>query len=259
MLIDSHAHIHIDDYAADIDGVFDRARQAEVGTIITVGTDETDSRAAIRFVQDHHPTGIKLFATAGLHPHEASHGEAAIKQIRQLAQVERQHIVAIGECGLDYYRNLSTPAEQATALRAQIELAHEFRLPLIFHVRDAWEDFWQILGDYSGLRGVIHSFTGGPREVEAAQTHGLSIALNGIITFTKLDSQLEAARLIPDDILLLETDCPFLTPAPQRGRRNEPANVALVADFLARLRRTDSATIAQMTTRNAQTLFGIAS
>jgi len=259
MLIDTHAHIHFDDYATDIDGVFDRARQAEVGAIITVGTDEVDSQAAVSFVRDHHPADIKLFATVGLHPHEASRGEAAIKKIRQLAQVERQHIVAIGECGLDYYRNLSTPAEQAVALREQIELAHELRLPLVFHVRDAWGEFWQILDDYHQVRGVIHSFTGGPREVASAHARGLSVALNGIMTFTKLDSQLEAAGLVDDKALLLETDCPYLTPAPHRGKRNEPANVRLVAEFLAKLRRTDSATIAAMTTHNAQTLFGIAS
>lgn len=257
MLIDSHAHIHSEDFAADIEEVFERARQAEVGTIITIGTDELDSAAAVKFVHDHRPAGIKLFATAGLHPHEASRGAVAIKQIRQLAQVERQHIVAIGECGLDYYHNHSTPAEQAVALRVQIELAQKLHLPLVFHVRDAWADFWQILADYTGLRGVIHSFTGGPSEVEVAQTHQLKIALNGIITFTKLDSQLEAARIIPDDMLMLETDCPYLTPAPQRGRRNEPANVRLVVDFLAKLRRTDSATIASMTTHNTQALFGI--
>jgi len=131
-------------------------------------------------------------------------------------------VVAIGECGLDYYRRRTSPEVQEKALRFQLELAGELSLPLSFHVRDAFPDFWAILYDYPTARGVLHCFTAGPDELRAALDHGLYVALNGIMTFTKEEYQLEAARQLPLDRLLLETDSPYLAPAPVRGRRNDP-------------------------------------
>lgn len=164
-------------------------------------------------------------------------------------------IVAIGECGLDYFKNHSSAEEQKFSLRIQIELAQELNLPLIFHVRDAWDDFFDILAEHKRIRGVIHSFTGGPKEVERANQLGLYFGLNGIMTFTRDQAQLEAARLIPADRLLLETDCPYLSPAPLRGRRNEPANIAIIARFLAELRDESFGELADRTTTNANHLF----
>jgi TatD DNase family protein len=148
-------------------------------------------------------------------------------------------------------------AEQQAALRGQIELALERELPLIFHVREAFPEFFEIIGDYNGLRGVVHSFSGGPAEAQRAVAAGLHIALNGIITFTKQEPQLAAARELPTDRLLLETDCPFLSPAPHRGQTNEPARVADIAQFVANLRRQPLAELAAATTTNAAQLFGL--
>jgi TatD DNase family protein len=167
----------------------------------------------------------------------------------------RSKIVAVGECGLDYFYGHSTKAEQEKALRFQIELALEFDLPLIFHVRDAFDDFWPIFDSYQGIRGELHSFTDNATNLSKALTRGLYIGVNGIMTFTHNDWQLEVAKAIPQDRLLLETDAPFLTPKPLRGRVNEPARVLLTARFLSELRQEPLEELAQYTTTNARQVF----
>lgn len=257
MLTDSHAHIHFADFQDDLQRIFDNARANDVGGIICVGTDEEDSHRALDFVTDElilkQSKGITLRATFGLHPHEAHRGPKSLEAIRFLLKLGQP--CAIGECGLDYYRNLSRREEQQAALTFQIELALEHNLPLVFHVREAWDEFFATIKNYPALRGVVHSFTGGPQEVDRAMDYNLYFGLNGIMTFTKDQEQLEAARLIPSDRLLLETDSPYLTPAPLRGKRNEPANVALVARFLSEIRNEDYALLAEQTNKNIQQLF----
>lgn len=263
MLIDTHAHIHFEEFGNDLDEVFKNAKMAGVAKIICVGTDDSDSKKALEFVysQDVQSVANKigLYATAGLHPHEAKHGEDALLSVKELIidGGYGNRLVAVGECGLDYYRNLSTKAEQTQALKFQIELALEQGLPLVFHVRDAWEDFWAILGEYKNVRGVVHSFTGGPDEVKKANEFGLYFGLNGIMTFTKDDQQLQAAKLIPASRILLETDCPFLAPMPERGHRNEPAYVKYTAEFLAKLRGESYEELSTQSSLNAQTLFNL--
>ncbi|MDQ5943940.1 MAG: TatD DNase family protein [Patescibacteria group bacterium] len=258
-MIDTHAHLHFTEAFDDAAEALARANEAGVDTIINVGVTPEDSRTALAFAQKPEyavqKTGVKLFATAGLHPHEAARGDAALDGIADLAE----DVVAIGECGLDYYRNIATKQQQDRALRAQIEIALEYHLPLVFHVRDAWDDFFTVLRDHPKARGVIHSFTGHQSEVERALSHDgkLYFGLNGIMTFTKDEAQLEAARLIPNDRLLLETDCPYLAPVPYRGKRNEPAYVPQIADFLALLRGSPREQLAQETTQSAETLFGL--
>lgn len=260
-MIDTHAHIHFDEFAEDIEDILANARANDVDTIITVGTDEADSEKALQFVGSYHgqkiADGIELAATCGLHPHEANRGEDALLTIKELVlgQESNTSPVAVGECGLDYYRNLSTKPEQIRALEFQIELALDQNLPLIFHVRDAWEDFFATIKNYSELRGVIHSFTGYAAQVELAQNYDLYFGLNGIMTFTKDKQQLEAARLIPPNRLLLETDCPYLAPFPVRGKRNQPANIKYTAEFLAELRGDGLEELVHTTTLNAQELF----
>jgi TatD DNase family protein len=168
-----------------------------------------------------------------------------------------QKIIAIGECGLDYFYGHSSKADQVKALHFQIELALERNLPLIFHVRDAFDDFWPILDSYKNLRGVIHSFTDSAHNLEKALQRGLYIGVNGIMTFTKNQWQLEVAKNIPLDQLLIETDAPFLTPVPHRGKVNEPAHALLVARFLAGLRGEAPESVAAATTNNARALFSI--
>lgn len=261
MLVDTHAHIHFKDSFEDLPEVLSNARDNGVTKIITVGTDLESSQEAIALATNPEfnapKTGVELFATIGLHPHDAKSAPETLDQLTALARQNKDKIVAIGECGLDYYRNNSPRADQIKAFESQIELALELNLPLIFHVRDAWDDFFDIVANTENIRGVIHSFTGGPEQVEAANQNGLYFGLNGIMTFTKDQTQLEAAKLIPADKLLLETDCPYLSPVPLRGKRNEPANIAIIAKFLAELRGVDLADLAKQTTANADKLFKI--
>jgi len=166
-------------------------------------------------------------------------------------------IVAIGECGLDYFYSHSDKQDQEKALRFQIELALEYDLPLIFHVRDAFDDFWPILDSYPTVRGVLHSFTDTQANLEKALQRGLYVGVNGIVTFTKLQWQLDAIAAVPLERLLLETDAPFLTPKPLRGRVNEPAHIELIAKFVSDLRHVSLHELANATTANALHLFSI--
>ncbi len=252
-MFDTHAHLHFTEAFLDADDVLGRAAEAGITAIVNVGVDPDDSKRAIKFAQRESP--VRLYATAGLHPHEASRGDDGLKGIRQLASA----VIAIGECGLDYYKNHSTKEEQDRALRMQIELAIEHSLPLIFHVRDAWDDFFAALRDYPTVRGIIHSFTGHQAEVERALAHTgeLYFGLNGIMTFTKDDAQLLAAKAVPVERFVLETDCPYLAPVPYRGKRNEPAYVPAIAEFLARLRGETIQELSTNTTANAERIFGI--
>ncbi len=260
-MIDTHAHIHFEEFAGDISEVFANARKNSVDSIITVGTNDEDSRRALEFVSDQtvlkQAGGIKLYATVGLHPHDANKGSDALLTIEDL--VDGQDLttkpIAIGECGLDYYKNFSTKSEQRLALEFQIGLALKYDLPIIFHVRDGWDDFFDIIKSHHKLRGVIHSFTGDGTVVERANQFGLYYGLNGIMTFTKDHTQLEAAKAIPEDKLLLETDCPFLAPLPVRGKRNEPANLIYIADFLSDLRGTKLDQLVNQTNHNTKELF----
>ena len=263
MLIDTHAHIHFDDFSGDLTDVFSNARASQVASIITVGTTPQDSLKALEFVMNPETIamaqGIKLYATAGIHPHEASLGRDGLKVIGKLARDSKYQglLVAIGECGLDYYRNNSPKAQQHDALEFQLQLAQELELPLVFHVRDAWEDFFKVLKNFPKVRGVIHSFTGTTKEVEQAMGYELYFGLNGIMTFTKEQAQLEAANIIPASRLLLETDCPYLSPAPMRGKRNEPSFVKYTGEFLSNLRAEDYTDIARQSSNNAKELFAI--
>jgi TatD DNase family protein len=230
------------------------AKEQGVTRLIVVGCDLADSQLATTFVT----TQENCWAAIGIHPHEAQvyAGKDDLKgQFAALAKLPK--VVAIGECGLDYYYNHSPKEAQAELLRYQIELAQASQLPLIFHVREAFDDFWPIFDSYPGIRGVLHSFTDSQENLDKALERGLSIGVNGIATFAKDTKQLQVYCSIPLENLLLETDAPFLTPIPYRGRINEPKHVADVANFLAELRVEPLETLARSTTQNARTLFGI--
>ena len=250
-LVDTHAHLQFDVFAGEVNGLLQRSREAGVTRVISVGVNSDDSRRATELAATYEG----VWAAVGIHPHEAGEAAQALGYLRDLAR--RRKVVAIGECGLDRYKSTTTPAEQETALRGQIELALELKLPLIFHVREAFEPFWTIMADYPMARGVVHSFSAGRDEMERAVAAGLHVALNGIITFAKDAALMEAARHLPLDRLLLETDCPFLSPAPHRGKTNEPAWVADIAAFVAELRGEPLAELAAATTKNAVELFGL--
>ncbi|HET7060049.1 MAG TPA: TatD family hydrolase [Candidatus Saccharimonadales bacterium] len=224
-----------------------------VNRLICVGCDLGDSRLAVDFVKNRE----NCWASVGIHPHEARHYTETAK-LQEFARLAAQpKVVAVGECGLDYYYGHSPPAVQQAVLRFQIELALERGLPVVFHVREAFDDFWPVFDTYKGMRGVLHSFTDSAENLRAALERGLHIGVNGIATFTKSSAQLEVYRQVPPEKLLLETDAPFLTPTPYRGSINEPKRVRTVVEFLAKLRGEDREVLARVTTGNARKLFGI--
>ncbi|MEK7594446.1 MAG: TatD family hydrolase [Patescibacteria group bacterium] len=230
------------------------AADAGVTRLLCVGCDLEDSRLAVEFVQDQDNCWVSI----GIHPHEAKLYAGQQDKLDDFASlVTSKKVVAIGECGFDFYYNHSPKAEQETVLRFQIELALEHELPIIFHVREALDDFWPVFDSYSGIRGVLHSFTDTAENATKALERGLYIGVNGIATFTKNSDQLEIYRTIPSDKLLLETDSPFLTPTPHRGKINQPKMLGAVADFLAELRGESCQELADATTANARKLFGI--
>jgi TatD DNase family protein len=249
--VDTHCHIHEDSYAFDADETISRARDAGVEKLILVGTSADDSAETVAFAQNRK----NVWASIGLHPHDAKFGKEAFDGLAAL--VAKPKVIAVGECGLDYFYNNSSKSDQIAALEFQMQLAQEHDLPMIFHVRDAFEDFWPIFDRFEGLRGVVHSFTATNTELKQVLSRGLYVGLNGIMTFTKDQEQLEAAKAIPLSNLLLETDAPFLTPVPVRGTVNEPKNVVLTAEFLSALRGESLSKIAEATSQNAQKLFGI--
>jgi len=259
MLIDTHAHIHFDEYKNDLDDILDNCKINKVTKIITIGTDEQNSKDALSFSHNNDFGTIDIYASAGIHPHDADRGEDSLLTLRELVMDGGygEKLVAIGECGLDYYRNNSPREMQIKTLEFQLQLALDSQLPLVFHVRDAWDDFFGVLKNFKNIRGVVHSFTGTSREVELATKNNLYFGINGIMTFTKQQEQLEAVKAISNEKLLFETDCPFLTPEPLRGKRNEPANIKIIAEFVAKLRGEAFEEICTYTTTNAKTLFGL--
>jgi TatD DNase family protein len=230
------------------------AAEAGVTRLICVGCDLEDSKLAVDFVQYYEQT----WASIGIHPHEAQHyanDKNKLDEFSALATAKK--VIAIGECGLDYYYEHSPKADQIVILKHQIELAIQYQLPLIFHVREAFDDFWPIFDEYQGIRGVLHSFTDSRENLRMAMERGLHIGVNGIATFTKNLSQSDVYRAVPLQKLLLETDAPFLTPTPYRGTINEPKRVGTIAEFLATTRGDSFEQLASATTRNARDLFGI--
>lgn len=224
-----------------------------VTRLICVGCDLEDSRLAVDFAQEHK----NCWASAGIHPHEAQHyvQDGPLREFVELAK--KPKVVAIGECGLDYYYSHSPKEAQLEVLKFQIELAHKHDLPIIFHIREAFDDFWPVFDSYEGLSGVVHSFTDSKHNLQMALDRGLYIGVNGIATFTKDSEQLEVYRTIPLERLMLETDAPFLAPKPFRGSINQPERVAAIAEFLAELRGEALSDLAKATTANARQLFGI--
>lgn len=253
-LVDTHCHIQFADYGLDPEEVIKSAKKDGVTRLIVVGCTLPDSKAAVEFAAKHE----NIWASIGLHPHEASiyiHDHHAIQQFHDLAS--KPKVMAIGETGLDYYYNNSPHEEQKKLLRLQLDIATEHNLPVIFHVRDAFMEFFEIFDEYKNIRGVIHSFTSNVAVLEQILSRGLFVGLNGIMTFTKQSDQLEAAKTVPLDRLLLETDAPFLTPAPFRGKIGEPKYVKTTGEFLANLRGESLEEIASATTANAKSLFSL--
>lgn len=265
--VDTHCHIHDSEFADKFQGhtpdeMITSAIAAGVKQFICVGTDVASSRQAVAFCKRRE----NCFAAVALHPHEAEHLsydelESAMIQIRQLTRADSSKLVAIGECGLDYYYHddPKTRKKQDFLLRKHLKLALELDVPVIFHVRDAFLEFFKILDDFPGIRGVVHSFTASKDILQEVVARGLYIGLNGIMTFTRDELQLAAAKEAPLERIVVETDAPFLTPAPFRGTMCEPKHVVVTAEFLSGLRGETIEEFGDQTTRNAQQLFGLKS
>ncbi|MCL2451588.1 TatD family hydrolase [Candidatus Saccharibacteria bacterium] len=267
MLIDTHCHIHEADYPLDRNEVLEAARAAGVEKIICIGTDIQSSRDAVDFANKN--KGV--FATIGLHPHDAKTiagtvlvseldailaGTVPAKKMVPASSVLAKKIVGIGEIGLDYYYNHSPREAQIEALNVQIELALRHNLPINFHVREAFDDFWPIFNNFGGkIRGVLHSFTDNVANMEKALARGLFIGVNGIATFNKDDALTKVHQTLPLNRMLLETDAPFLAPPPFRSKTNQPAFIPKIVEFLAELRGETYEQIAIQTTKNATELF----
>lgn len=247
---DTHCHIHETSYESQ-DEAYLRALHAGVSRMIVVGTDEKSSSEAVAFARSHDAA----WASLGLHPHDANSGLSALTELRRILDQSSEKIVAIGEIGLDYFYDNSPRDTQIEMLHAQLELAVAHNLPVIFHVREAFTDFWPIFDQYKGLRGVLHSFTDNLSNMDAAISRGLYIGINGIATFAK-DRQ-DVYSAIPPSSTLLETDAPFLTPVPYRGKVNEPAFITYVAQHIANLQSISLQELSRATERNATHLFSI--
>lgn len=257
--VDTHCHIHDSEFfdREARDNAYRESRDINV-SMICVGTDVRSSAEAIEFAKGHN----HAWAIVGIHPHEAPSDEAG--EIAKILKASSEKIVGIGEIGLDYFYDLKTRGEQKSLLREQLSLASEYHLPVSFHVRDekpahgsVWQDFWPIFDEFDNIRGVLHSFTDSIENLQAGMRRGLYIGVNGISTFTKDKAQQEMFREIPLDRLVFETDTPFLTPAPLRGKINIPAYVKLVAEFHAAERGISLEEIARITSRNAENVYGI--
>lgn len=252
--IDTHCHIHFQDYGCDPYETWALARKKHVSQIICIGCTLEDSYSGIEFASLHK----NVWASVGLHPHEADryiNDNLSMKKL--LDMTANSNVVAVGEIGLDYHYNHSQPKNQKFLLSKQLNIAKDSQLPVIFHVREAWTDFFRILDEYPGIKGVVHSFTASSEILIQVLDRGLYVGLNGIMTFTKNSEQLSMATKIPIERLLLETDAPFLTPVPFRGKICKPEHVVLTAKFLSELRKESLEEIANKTTINARNLFGI--
>jgi TatD DNase family protein len=237
----------------DPDDIIERALDDSVTKMLCVGTTLPDSKLAVEFIKSR----PMCRASIGIHPHESRDYVGKPDKLAEFAALASQPgVIAVGECGLDYFYTHSGKQEQEQILRFQLELAQKHDLPVAFHVRDAFDDFWPIFDEYKGIRGVIHSFSAGITELEQVLSRGLYVGLNGIMTFTKHVKQLDAAKAVPQGSLVLETDAPFLTPQPFRGSICEPRHVRVTATFLAELRGEPLEELAAATTHNAHSLFG---
>jgi TatD DNase family protein len=260
MLIDSHAHLDMPQFDADRDAVIARAREAGVTAMLTLGVDEPSSQRAVALARQY--DGV--YAAVGIHPHEAKHATPEVyKVLMGLARErERNHLIAWGEIGLDYHYDYSPRDVQQREFRRQIRMAREVDLPVCIHSRDAHDDVIAILDEEMAIDAgvVMHCFSGDEQVARRCLELGFYISFAGPVTFTNARTLPAVVPLVPDDRLLIETDSPYLSPHPWRGRehRNEPARVAIIAARLAELRGISVEEVGQVATHNFQTLFPLA-
>lgn len=254
LAIDTHTHLNHPRLLRQLSGVLARAREAGVGEMIVVGYDLTSSERAVELVGQHEG----LYAAVGVHPHEAGEvEEATLDRLRGLAGGEG--VVAIGETGLDFYRDLSPRPAQVEAFRRHLALAEELERPVIIHCREAEETLLEVLSGEGQVRpgSVWHCFDGTAEQAARAVELGLMLGFSGVLTYRRAEGLREVAAGAPEDRVLVETDCPYLAPEPKRGRDNEPANVRLIVERLAEVRGVSTAEMISVTSANARRAFGL--
>jgi TatD DNase family protein len=250
-LFDSHLHLTSARFDEDRHETLERARHAGVTELVTVATDPEDARRAIRLAEEE--DGV--WATAGLHPHEAAgFNEDALREIEEMA--DSGSVVALGETGLDYHYDHAPRDLQLANFRAHMELAERTGLPVIVHSREADADTARIVAEFEGrATGVLHCFTAGEELLQVGLAAGWLVSFSGIVSFASELAPL--VRAVPDERLLIETDSPYLAPVPKRGRRNEPAFLAHTCEAVARLREAGVDDTARLTTANARRFYGV--
>ena len=245
--VDNHCHF---EEADDISQDLDEAASQGVQKFIVVGTDLETSRKAQEFAQVF---SGKIYATAGVHPHEAIHGVSGIKEL-----LAESTFVAVGECGLDHYYDHSPPEEQKKVFRQQITFAHDYDLPLVIHTREAWPETFSIL-DEMGVppKTVFHCFTGGPQEAELALERGALLSFSGIVTFNNADDLRQALKITPLERIMIETDSPYLTPEPNRGKKNRPKYLPHIGVKIADELGLDLTTLSDITWSNTHKFYNL--
>jgi TatD DNase family protein len=252
-LIDSHAHIYYRDYAGDFDAMLQRATDAGVDAILVVGTDIESSRESVELAEKH----PQIYAAVGIHPHDAGRvTEACYDVIRELARSSAK-VVAIGEIGLDFYRDRSPREDQERVFRAFLRMAGELGKPVIVHDRDAHRQVLDCLREEGTRQGVLHCFSGDTAMAAEAVAMGLYISIPGTVTYPANEALRDVVRNVSIDRMLVETDCPYLSPVPHRGKRNEPAYVRLAAERVAEVKGLSLEDVSRITTKNVRDLFGI--
>ncbi len=251
-LVDSHCHLDDEKFQADIEAVLARASEQGIERVLAIGTGDgpPDLEPAIRLAHQY----PQIFATVGVHPHNASKAtHETFDELRKL--LLHPKVLALGEIGLDYHYDFSPRDTQRDVFIEQLHIAREVNKPIIIHTREAWTDTMSLLQDRPP--GVMHCFTGDAAQAREALDLGFHLSFGGVITFPKAESVREAARLVPDDRLLVETDAPYLAPVPHRGKRNEPAFIIETVRKLAAIRETTPEHIAAITTANFDRIFAI--
>ena len=254
MLIDSHAHLEMKEFDSDREEVISRAGDEGIDFIVTVGTNLNLSIKAVDLAERNE----NIYAAVGVHPHDvAQTDENTWKELKELIDTHRERIVAYGEIGLDFFRNISPREKQLEVFGRQLELAHELDLPVIIHDREAHQQTLEIVRASNVRRGVFHCFSGDYEMAKQCIDLGFYISIPGVVTFDKAKTIQDVVERVPLSSLLLETDAPYLAPVPHRGKRNEPSFIIHTAKKVAQIKNISWTEVAQTTSRNAMNLFGI--